>query len=123
MGPADAATMEQAVQASPLHAKYAEQVDRESAREKLAAKLEQGAAQARAEEQGKAQEKEQATAEERLRREADRASRPRGGAGTGRPRQEKSMVEEVVGSTMFRQVARTAAREIVRGVFGTGRRR
>jgi len=127
MGPADAAAMEQAVQASPLHAKYAVEVDRESAREKLAAKLEQGAEQARAEAEGKAQDeaqqKEQATEEERLRREADRASRPRTRAGTSRPRQEKSVVEEVVGSTMFRQVARTAAREIVRGMFGTGRRR
>jgi hypothetical protein len=33
------------------------------------------------------------------------------------------MVEEVVTSTTFRQVMRTAAREIVRGVLGTGRRR
>jgi hypothetical protein len=32
------------------------------------------------------------------------------------------VVEEVVGSTAFRQVMRTAAREIVRGVFKTGRR-
>ncbi|MET0839787.1 MAG: helicase HerA-like domain-containing protein [Marmoricola sp.] len=44
MGPADAAAMQQSVEASPLHAKYAEAVDRESAREKLAAKLEAGAA-------------------------------------------------------------------------------
>ena len=29
---------------------------------------------------------------------------------------------EVVGSTAFRQVMRTAAREIVRGMFKTGRR-
>ena len=46
MGAADPAAMEQAVQASPLHAKYAEAVDRESAREMLAARLEEGAAKA-----------------------------------------------------------------------------
>ena len=39
-----------------------------------------------------------------------------------RARQDKSVVEEVVGSTAFRQVLRTAAREIVRGMFKTGRR-
>jgi hypothetical protein len=33
------------------------------------------------------------------------------------------VVEEVVTSTTFRQVARAAAREIVRGMFKTGRRR
>ena len=124
MGAADQAGMQQAVEASPLHAKYAEAVDRESAREKLAAKLEQGAAAARAEQEGQAQAEQQAkeaTAEEKLRKEAERAStRSRS---TARPRKEKSVVEEVVGSTMFKQVARTAAREIVRGLFGTGRRR
>ncbi|MCW2760677.1 MAG: ATPase [Marmoricola sp.] len=118
MGPADPAAMEQAVKASPLFAKYAELVDRESAREKLAAKLEEGAARARQEQDAN----EQATMEEKLRREADRASsRTRS---TGRsPRREKSVVEEVITSTTVRQVARTAVREIVRGMFGTGRRR
>jgi DNA helicase HerA-like ATPase len=121
MGPADSAAMEQAVKASPLHPKYAESVDRESAREKLAAKLEEGAARARQEQDSK----EQATAEDKLRREAERASRSRPSDGTSRrsTRKEKSMVEEVITSTTFRQVARTAAREIVRGMFGTGRRR
>ena len=53
MGPAEASAMEQAVKASPLFAKYAESVDRESAREKLATKLEAGAAKARAEEEAR----------------------------------------------------------------------
>jgi uncharacterized protein len=39
-----------------------------------------------------------------------------------RQKQEKSVIEEVVTSTAFKQVARTAAREFVRGMFGTGRR-
>ncbi|MCW2868144.1 MAG: hypothetical protein JWR20_2332, partial [Marmoricola sp.] len=131
MGAADPAAMEAAVQASPLHAKYAEAVDRESAREILAGKLEAGAAAAQAEQQAAADAKaradadkaaqQQATAEEKLRREAEKAA-ARGRASSG-GRREKSVVEEVVGSTMFKQVARTAAREIVRGMFGTGRRR
>ena len=103
MAAADDAAMEAAVKASPLFPKYAEPVDRESAREKLAAKLEAGAAKAEAE---KAAPREKAA--------------PKAPARRRRP--EKSMVEEVVTSTTFRQVMRTAAREIVRGVFRTGRR-
>jgi hypothetical protein len=33
------------------------------------------------------------------------------------------VVEQVIGSAMFRDVARTAGREIIRGLFGTARRR
>jgi DNA helicase HerA-like ATPase len=125
MGPAETTAMEQAVSGSPLFAKYAEAVDRESAREKLAAKLEAGAQRAREELQDK-ESADRATAEEKLRREADRAStRTRSsGRSSGRStRRDKSVVEEVVTSTTFRQVARAAAREIVRGMFKTGRRR
>ena len=46
MGPADAAAMQATVDASPRHAKYADAIDRESAREKLAVKLEEGARKA-----------------------------------------------------------------------------
>ena len=117
MGAADTAAMEQTVTSSSLHAKYAGSIDRESAREMLAAKLEEGAAQARAEQERSSQQ----TTEERLRKEAEKASsRPTSRTST---RKEKSVVEEVVGSTAFRQVVRTATREIVRGMFGTGRRR
>jgi len=111
MGPSDPAAMEAQVEASALHAKYADPVDRESAREMLAKKLEAGAEKATREADGR-------TPEEKLREEGDRATRSR-----SRPRkQEKSMVEEVVSSTAFRQVVRTATREIVRGMFKTGRR-
>ncbi len=117
MGPADATAMEQAVQASPLHPKYAEPIDRESAREMLAEKLAAGAAKAQAEQETKEAEKQQ-TAEDKLRREGDRAarSRPRSRA------KEKSVVEEVLTSTTARQLGRTAVREIFRGLFKTGRR-
>ncbi len=112
MGAADAAAMEQAVKASPLYATYAASVDRESAREMLAKRLEAGAEKARAEQQ--------ATTEEKLRKEAEKATAraPKRRA----PRQEKSVVEEVLTSTTARQMGRTAVREIFRGLFKTGRR-
>src|SRR4051812_41700364 len=112
MGAAESAAMEQAVNASPLNAKYAEAVDRESAREKLATKLAAGAEKARAEQE--------ATAEEKLRKEAGKATAraPRSRS----TRQDKSVVEEVLTSTTARQLGRTAVREIFRGLFKTGRR-
>jgi hypothetical protein len=62
--------------------------------------------------------------EEKLGREADRASSRTRSRSPGRPRgRDKSVVEEVITSTAFRQVAPTAMREIVRGMIGTGRRR
>jgi uncharacterized protein len=118
IGPADPTAMEAQVQASPLHAKYAETIDRESAREMLAEKLEAGAEKAAAEAAGEDVGQDAGTTtEDRLREEGERATRRRGA-----PRKEKSMVEEVVSSTAFRQVVRTATREIVRGMFRTGRR-
>jgi uncharacterized protein len=104
MGAADNTAMEQEVLASALYATYAASVDRESAREKLAAKLE------------KAAEEKDAPAAKVPPVQVPVPPRPR------RQKQEKSVIEEVVTSTTFRQVARTAAREFVRGVFGTGRR-
>ena len=106
MAAADPAAMEAQVEAAPLFAKYAEPVDRESAREMLADRLEAGAAKAEAEE---------AAGEPGAKAPAPRPpSRP--------AKKEKSVVEEVVRSTAFRQVMRTAAREIVRGMFKTARR-
>ncbi|HNA98043.1 MAG TPA: DUF853 family protein [Marmoricola sp.] len=97
MGTANPEVMNQTVAASTLHPKYATPVDRESARELLAKRLEAGAEQAQQE-----------------------APKPRSRSSA---KAEKSVVEQVVKSTAFRQVMRTAAREIVRGVFGTARRR
>jgi DNA helicase HerA-like ATPase len=108
MAAADPAAMDAEVKASPLYAKYAEPIDRESARELLASRLEAGAAQAEAEKSGRSE-------------KTPAAPKPKAPAPRRKP--EKSMVEEVVTSTTFRQVMRTAAREIVRGVLGTGRRR
>jgi hypothetical protein len=112
MAAADPGEMDRSVKASPLFTKYAEAVDRESAKEKLAAKLEAGAAKARAEQE--------TTAEDTPRHGADKASAP--APRTRAPREEKSVVEEVLTSTTARQLGRTAVREIFRGLFKTGRR-
>ena len=104
MAPASAEQLAAAVQGSPNNAKYTEVVDRESAYEKLAAKVQAGAEQAEAE----------AKAE---------PSQPQSEPKAPRAKQEKSMVEQVVGSSVFKQFARSAGREIVRGLFGAARRK
>ncbi len=120
MDAAPAAQMQAGVEASPLHEKYATAVDPESAGEILARRLEEGAAKEEAEE--KAQEKAQEKAHEDATSEREKAKRSAAKKPASRARKDKSMVQEVVGSTAFRQVVRTAAREVVRGLFKTGRR-
>ncbi|MGW2118832.1 helicase HerA-like domain-containing protein [Streptomyces zhihengii] len=113
MGPVDAAVLEAAVSASPLHARYAQAVDRESAYERLTDA--QRAAEAEAE---------RAAAGEAAREAAGDGRRepagPRGG------RREESLAEQVVGSGVFRSLARSVGtrlgREITRSLFGTARR-
>jgi len=121
MGPSDPAAVQAAVEVSPRHAKYAQAVDRESARELLAARLEAGARQAEQEAREAAEEKERARAEKAADKAAEKAARqaPRRRA----PRQEEGVVTQVLESSAFKQVMRTAAKEIARGMFGTGRRR
>ena len=113
MGIAEASAMESAVKASPLYAKYSEVVDRESAREKLAAKLEAGAAKAEADAARGAE-------EDRLKKEADQLSRRK--PAPRRQKEEESVVEQVVKSGAFKDFMRTAAREVARGMFRSGRR-
>ena len=111
MGPADAAAMAAGRRGQPAAAKYAETIDRESAREMLAARLEAGARKAR-----------------RRRRTPSRpAGRGRRSAPTRQGRAKKKedeggLVQDVVPSGAFKDFMRTAAREIARGMFGTGRR-
>jgi hypothetical protein len=110
MGPADEAAVQASVAASPLHGKYAESLDRESAREILAAKVEAGAARAEREQQDSAPDDHVAYPGRRR----PRRSAPAPGGGT---------VSDVLASPLAKQLMRTATREIVRGVFGVGRRR
>ena len=104
MAPADPASMTATVAASEIGARYQVAVDRESAREKLAAKLEAGAAAAY-QESGVAYPKPKAT----------KRSAPAKRSGDS--------VQDIINSPVARDLMRTAAREIVRGVFRVGRRR
>jgi DNA helicase HerA-like ATPase len=113
MGPADPAAMEAVVQASPRFGKYAASVDRESAREKLATRLEEGAAKEAAEAETKARAKD-AKAKPKPRSRASRTDSP--------APQDEGIVHDVVTSPAFKDFMRTAAREIARGMFKTGRR-
>jgi DNA helicase HerA-like ATPase len=99
MGPVDSAALDLAVRRSPLFERYAQAVDRESAFEKLAAE------------------------EERAPQAEPQAPVRRG----GEPKEEPTLVEQVVGSGMFKSLARSVGtqlgREITRSIFGTARRR
>jgi DNA helicase HerA-like ATPase len=103
MAPADAEVLAGLVQRSPLRPKYAEEVDRESAYERLAARLRKTP-----EEPGPVP---PAPSRSRRRRA---------------PREERSTAEKVLESSAFKQLARSAAtvvgREIARSIFGTRRR-
>ncbi|MEU6928104.1 helicase HerA-like domain-containing protein [Streptomyces sp. NPDC046374] len=117
MGPVPAADLEAAVKGSPLYGRYAEAVDRESAYEKLTAEqreAEEAALRAAAEkEAAKA-----ATDAERGAKEAARAPHQK---------EEPSLAEQVVGSGIFKSLARSVGtqlgREISRSLFGTARRK
>ena len=98
MAPADAAVMDSAVKGSPRFTKYAQVVDRESAREMLAARLEAGAAKA----------------------EAEKPSAP--APAPAKKKDDGGIVQDVVKSAAFKDFMRTAAREVVRGMFKSGRR-
>ena len=127
MAPADPEAMRAAVRASERHPRYAAAVDRESAREMLANRLEAGAradAEARAGEQTAAGPAGQADPDSRLRREADRLAKSgrRSPAPTAKEGQ-GGLMRDVVESAVFKDLMRTAAREIARGMFGAARRR
>ena len=110
MDASEKADMEAVVAASPLSAKYAEGIDRESARELLAKKLEVGAQKAAEDARIKEMAREQKNTHvtEKAKKTA--------------PKDDDGMVMDVVTSPVFKDFMRTAAREIARGMFGSGRR-
>jgi DNA helicase HerA-like ATPase len=118
MGPADPAAMTATVDGSPLKSKYSEAIDRESARELLAKKLEAGAEAARAEQEAASQPKPPA-GEDHI----DYPKPAKKAPSRARTRQPQGGVGDSMNSPIARDLARTAAREIFRGVFGVGRRR
>ncbi|MFJ6571257.1 helicase HerA-like domain-containing protein [Streptomyces sp. NPDC091292] len=109
MGPAPETALDQAVKGSVLYGRYAQAIDRESAYERLAARQAETEAQKRADADAAAAEK-----------EARQAAK-------GRGKEPQSVVEQVVGSGVFKSLARSLGtqigREISRSVFGTARRR
>ncbi|WP_457206927.1 helicase HerA-like domain-containing protein [Nocardioides sp. P5_C9_2] len=111
MAMADPAVMEAAVKASPRWATYSRVVDRESAREILATRLEEGARKAAEDARAKEQAREA---------KSERARRP--APAPKAPKEEDGVLETVVGSPVFKDFMRTAAREIARGMFKSGRR-
>ena len=122
MGPSPDALMDQIVAASPGTARYAAAVDRESAYEMLtaaASAADAAAAQA-------------AAAEAQAKADAEAAKAAQRQTGADRPapraaREEPTVVEQVVGSSVFKSMMRSAGtvigREITRSIFGTSRRR
>ncbi|MFI1441139.1 helicase HerA-like domain-containing protein [Streptomyces fructofermentans] len=119
MGPVDAAALDRAVEQSPLHARYAEAVDRESAHEKLTAR-EAARAVPEAGEAGGAAEAGEDGVEPSASKRSGSGDRARKGD------DDRSMVEQVVGSGVFKSLARSVGtqigREITRSIFGTARR-
>ena len=106
MSPLGTAELDAAVKGSPLYGSYAQPVDRESAYEKLTAEHE---------------------AEQRAVAEAAGQPAKEPAKRSGRPEDDASLVEQVVGSGVFRSLARSVGtqlgREISRSLFGTARRR
>ena len=117
MGPVDPAVLEAAVKGSPLYGRYAQAVDRESAYERLSA--DEAARSARAAETAARAEREKA--------EREAAKKAAGTERARAPEEEPSLVDQVVGSGMFKSLARSIGtqlgREISRSIFGTARRR
>ncbi|MFI1354875.1 helicase HerA-like domain-containing protein [Streptomyces sp. NPDC020898] len=112
MGPVDAATLDRAVTESPLHGRYAQAVDRESAYERLTAARTSGGAGGAGGAKGPDEMK---------------PAQPTKPAKVVKPKEDPSVVEQVVGSGMFKSLARSVGtqigREITRSLFGTARRR
>ncbi|MCX5369502.1 helicase HerA-like domain-containing protein [Streptomyces sp. NBC_00103] len=132
MGPVDGPALDRAVRESSLYERYAQAVDRESAFEKLAARPAgqpeppSGTQATRGTEETKRAKEAREAREARgvkEAREAGEAKEPR----PREPQEDRSVVEQVVGSGMFKSLARSVGtqigREITRSLFGTARRR
>ncbi|WP_229790414.1 helicase HerA-like domain-containing protein [Mycetocola manganoxydans] len=134
MSPSPDAAIDDAVAASALLPKYGTAVDRESAREILAAKMEAANQAAAAEEQAlerakaeaeyarqkAAMDKAQAAAQKKADAEYERLLRKtQGTARRTNTRKQKTVLEEVLGS----RATKTILTGVVEGIFGTRRRR
>jgi uncharacterized protein len=121
MAPTEEAALQAIVAASPRQATYAAVVDRESAREILAVKLEEGARKQAAEQAAEEAAKQEASAAKQREKGSPEAKAP--AKPKPKPKQEEgSIVHDVVTSGAFKDFMRTAAKEVARGMFGTARR-
>lgn len=132
MSPAPEPAIVSAVSASPLLAKYGTAIDRESAREILAAKMAAADAAAQAAlaaaqkakddaeyaAQKAAIDKAQEKAERDAQKEYDRLMKKTGGASRTTRRAEKGPLEQILGSKTTERIITG----VIRGVFGNGRR-
>ncbi|WGT46960.1 helicase HerA-like domain-containing protein [Tessaracoccus lacteus] len=132
MAPTPEPQLQAIVAASPLTARYGAAIDRESAYEILGRKLAAGAEKAAAEARAKAEAAAAKEAEKERVAEAREAARAQAAAEkearaaeAARRKYEKehpSLIDQVTSSSTFRSLVRSAGREIIRGVFGTGRK-
>lgn len=108
IGPGSEAALRNLVESSDLNSKYGQPIDRESAREILQRRANDAAVMPPAT------------------RQAPPTPRNAPAPDTGGARTtagEPTVLEQVLGSSAFKQFTRTAAREIARSIFGTRRRR
>ncbi|SDZ52963.1 helicase HerA-like domain-containing protein [Herbiconiux ginsengi] len=127
MAPTPDAQIDAAVAASPLLPLYGTPIDRESARELLAAKMNAAAAAAAADEAAEEYAKQQAEFEAQVAREAKaqaakdarRAPAPRSAPRSRTTKPEPNILTDVLGS----KTTQTILRGVIEGVFGTRRRR
>ena len=123
MDPMNPEWMASGVAGSAMMARYGTEIDRESAYEILAAKLQAGIEAAQREAESKAWEQQQREEAARQQKELATRSREERRAPAGSRRQEKSWLEKTVQSATFRdQVLRTGG-QILRDVLGTARKR
>ncbi|GAA1166477.1 DUF853 family protein [Ornithinimicrobium humiphilum] len=123
IGPSDESVLDRLTTGSPLTAKYGTALDRESAYELLGARV-KAAAEARAAEEARvAAEK----AREKEERERARSTSSGGSRSRSRAKEDSGIVEQVVTSTAFKSMLRSAGtvigREITRSIFGTRSKR
>ncbi|MCU1406019.1 MAG: hypothetical protein JWQ43_2322 [Glaciihabitans sp.] len=121
MAPAPADVVAAGIAASPLLPRYGMPVDRESAREILTARMNAAAAAADYERSQREFEKAEEAERTRAERTRQKAPAPRRPTSTRTPvtRRQKSPLEDILGSSTGKAVVR----EVLRGIFGTLKRR
>jgi hypothetical protein len=125
MSPTPAEQMQHTVDISPLLAEYGTPVDRESAREILAVKMNAAAeadAKLQAEKDAAKAAKEAAKVQaeyDKALRDMQKAEKPRTPTTTRTTRAPKNPIDEVLGS----RTGQTVVREVLRGIFSTLKRK